>query len=182
MEPITATSPLIVTDASSRQFDALYRAHRDRVYAWALRYGGGQRAWAEDVTHDVFVQLHRHLRRLDPEDLGAWLYRVTANVALGRLRRETGWTRALTHWFLPTPPPTQPDEWLELDEEARAALHALQALPARERLVVTMHVLDGRSQRDIARALSLSEGYVSKLLTRAWDQLRARGWEVADAP
>jgi RNA polymerase sigma-70 factor (ECF subfamily) len=45
-----------------------------------------------------------------------------------------------------------------------------------------MHVLDGLSQREIARTLDLSEGYVSKLLARAWSKLRAAGWEVDEGP
>jgi DNA-directed RNA polymerase specialized sigma24 family protein len=42
----------------------------------------------KDVTHDVFLQLHRNLRQLELQDVGAWLYRVTANLALGRFALE----------------------------------------------------------------------------------------------
>jgi hypothetical protein len=30
--------------------EALYEAHRLKVYRWALRYGGGSRAFADDLT------------------------------------------------------------------------------------------------------------------------------------
>ena len=38
-------------------FEEAWEAHRGRVFHWALRYGAGDRAWAEDVTHDVFLKL-----------------------------------------------------------------------------------------------------------------------------
>src|SRR5262245_28442646 len=57
-----------------------YERHRHDVFRLALRYGAGRRAWAEDVTQEVFVRLMEIVDRLDaPSDLGAWLYRVTAN-------------------------------------------------------------------------------------------------------
>ena len=78
--------------------------------------------------------------------------------------------------------PLQPDEALERQDDAAAALRLLNTLPPKERMVLSMQVLDGHSQREIARMLGFSEGYVSKLLTRAWASIRAAGWEVDDAP
>lgn len=187
MEPVTLPTPLTpLTDLDVGRegvtFDALYRAHRDRVYRWAMRFSAGRTAWAEDVTHDVFLQLHRHLKRLDTDELGAWLYRVTANQALARLRHETSWVTRLARVFTPFDPVRRPDEALELRDDTSLAMAALEKLPPKERMAVTMHVLDELSQREIARTLGLSEGYVSKLLTRAWERLRADGWEVNDGP
>ncbi|MBL8910294.1 MAG: sigma-70 family RNA polymerase sigma factor [Archangium sp.] len=185
VEPVTLPTPLTpLTDLSVGRepvtFDALYRAHRDRVYRWAVRFAAGRTAWAEDVTHDVFLQLHRHLHRLDTDDLGAWLYRVTANQALARLRHESSWVTRILKVFSANDPVQQPDEALERRDDASLAMAALEKLPPKERMCVSMHVLDELSQREIARTLGMSEGYVSKLLTRAWDRLRADGWEVGD--
>jgi RNA polymerase sigma-70 factor (ECF subfamily) len=181
MEPITASTPLPATARRVLVFDELYREHRVRVYGWAVRYGTGRSAWAEDVTHDVFLQLHKHLSRLETDDLGAWLYRVTANTALARLRSESSWVGRLTHFFS-NDEADRPDAALERRDDAAAALRLLETLPAKERMAVSMHVLDGLSQREIAKTLGLSEGYVSKLLARGWEKIRAAGWEVDDVP
>lgn len=181
MEPISVSTPIPVDELEAPAFDDVYRAERDRVFAWALRYSGGRSAWAEDVTHDVFLQLHKHLRRLEGDDLGAWLYRVTANLALTRLRREASWVGQLGR-LLSFGEPPRPDEVLERQDDAAAALRLLNTLPPKERMALSMQVLDGHSQREIAQLLGFSEGYVSKLLTRAWASIRAAGWEVDDAP
>ena len=181
MEPISVSTELPVDELEAIAFDDVYRAERDRVYAWALRYGGGRGAWAEDVTHDVFLQLHRNLKQLELRDIGAWLYRVTANRALSRLKHESSWVGKLER-LLTFGPPAQPDEVLERKDDAAAAMRLLNTLPPKERMVLSMQVLDGHSQRDIGRMLGLSEGYVSKLLTRAWVKIRAAGWEVDDGP
>jgi len=161
-------------------FDECYRAHRTAVFHWSLRYGAGNAQWAEDLTHDVFLKLFAALPGLGRhEDLGGWLYRVTANLAISRLRHErtlVGTLRELVGRGEPRA--AAPDEQLESRQLAGAALRVLGALPAREKVVMTMKLLDDKSQREIAQALSMSEGYVSKLVTRATARLQAAGWEV----
>jgi RNA polymerase sigma factor (sigma-70 family) len=164
-------------------FTACYEAHRDSVYHLGLRYGGGDRSFAEDLTHDVFVRLLEHLPELnETHDLGGWLYRVAANLALSRRRR----ARSIVRRFLPdygrlvAGEEPAPQLLFEQREAAALAVTALGALPARERVVLCMKVLDGKSQREIAGLLSLTEGYVSKVYARAWARLRAAGWESDD--
>lgn len=65
-------------------------------------------------------------------------------------------------------------------QEAQRALALMQRLPARERVVLSMALVDDKSQREIAQALALSEGYVSKLLERGKARVRRLGWEVSD--
>ena len=165
-------------------FQAAYEARRSDVYRWSLRFSGGRSGFAEDLTHDVFVKLLEHLPRLDAsQDLAPWLYRVTANLALSQLRRDRSAVARVGRFLLAEPDGQAdgPDAGLELKEDAAAALAALRALPPKESVVLTMKVLDGKSQREICEALGMSEGYVSKLVTRGWEKLRAAGWEVPDA-
>jgi RNA polymerase sigma-70 factor, ECF subfamily len=163
---------------------AAYQRHRQAVYVQCLRIGGGDIGFAEDMTHDVFMKLLEELPGLERhDDLGGWLYRVAANACLDRLRRERSIfgrvMAALRRQEEPLAP--SPESLLAEQEEAAAALGALRALPAAERVVLVMKLLEGKSQKEIAAALDLSEGYVSKLVTRAWARVRAAGWEVDHA-
>lgn len=164
----------------ARSFEDVYRRHRDGVLGWALRYCAGRSDLAEDVAHDVFLKLHQQLARLTGlEDVGAWLYRVTVNEALSRLRRERSFG-AKVKQLLFGEEETRPgaDHDFERHEKTLLVERALAALPDLERAVVCLWALDGRAQKDIARTLSLSEGYVSRLLARATERLEKRGWEV----
>lgn len=165
--------------SDSERLERLYAEHRDEVYRWALRYGTGDTAFAEDVTQEVFMRLMRALPKLeDPDQLGGWLYRVTANRCLSRLRR-----RRLTRTILSTlglnPESTNHIEaQVAARQDLQHVMQTIRALPAREGMVLTMLHLDGLSQSEIAQILGLSKGYVSKLVARATAKVRARGWEV----
>ncbi len=159
-------------------FNAAYRDHADEVYRLCLRYSGGRTGWAEDAAHDTFVRLLEMLPRLrDPRGLGGWLYRVATNVCVSKLRRERSVLGRLQRWYQPPEVPTL-EAYLELKESAQAALEALRKLPPREHAAMSMKLFDGRSQRDIAKTLKLSESYVSKLIQRASAKLEAAGWEL----
>jgi len=177
--------PMAQASLESATFERCYEEHRAAVYRWALRYAGGSRSFAEDLTHDVFVRLWEHLPRLkDVDDLAPWLFRVTANVAISRIRRESAMGKLKAVFQLAgdeRDEDASPDDQISRKEDSRAALELLGKLPAKERVVLSMKLLDGKSQREISEALSMSEGYVSKLVTRALDRVKAAGWEVRDA-
>jgi RNA polymerase sigma-70 factor (ECF subfamily) len=164
-------------------FDELYRRHADQVYGWALRYAKGNATWAEDIAHDVFVQVWRKHDNLRPGEVKGWLFRVTHNLVLSRLKRERFFVGRVMGALMGRAQhqrPDTPEEVAVRRQASRGATAALDRLPERERVVVSLKVLDGLSQREIANTLSLSEGQVSKLLKRAMGRLGAEGWEVAD--
>ncbi|MGH9391738.1 MAG: RNA polymerase sigma factor [Vicinamibacteria bacterium] len=65
-----------------------------------------------------------------------------------------------------------PLERLLKEETRQAARRALQELPARDRLVLSMFFVDGRPYREIAKLLKLPMGTVATLLSRARSRLR----------
>jgi RNA polymerase sigma-70 factor (ECF subfamily) len=166
--------------------ETLYQQHRQRVYHLCLRLGGGNRAWAEDATQDVFVRLLERLDQLAAQDdLGAWIYRVTVNTCMTRLKREGSiWgrvSRALAAGSREAQSGT-PERQVQVSRDLQGVLEELERLPAKERVVFCMRCLDEKPQNEIASTLGLSPGYVSKLLARARGRLERRGWEVHDEP
>ena len=143
-------------------FDELYRKHHDAVFRACLRFAAGDRDWAMDRTHDVFVILARELGGLhDHDDLGGWLYRVAANTCLMDLRRAKGWRKVrdqLFGWMSAEPP--RPDRIAQARRDASALEAAIEKLPLKQRGVMTLIHLDGKSQVEAARALGVSEGQV----------------------
>jgi RNA polymerase sigma-70 factor, ECF subfamily len=173
------TAPAVAPDIAE-----LYTRYADRVYRWALRFGAGDVAWAEDVTQDVFMNLVKRSPALeDTHDLGGWFYRVTANRCLNELRRQR-LVRALAAAVAAVRAEPErarsPEAAVIARGELDDALHAVRGLPPAQRVAFCMRHLDGMAQQDIARILGFSKGHVSRLLKRAAVQLRKIGWRVDD--
>src|SRR5438105_3438274 len=78
----TRASPPGVSQADVAK---LYAAHAGRVHRWVLRF---ERALdAEEVVHEIFVKVIERIDRFRAEaSPTTWLYRMTTNHCLNRLR------------------------------------------------------------------------------------------------
>ena len=161
-------------------FKELYEQHRQAVYSWARRYCGSDSAEAEDLTSEVFIRLFRSMAKIDAPRAGAWLHRVTANLAISRSRARNSLLNRLRAVFFERPHPHHPIAVLEAREEMTNVIEELDRLPTRERVAVCMKLVDGMTQSQIAEELALSQGHDSKLLARGFARLRELGWELPD--
>jgi len=97
------------------------------------------------------------------------------------LRRAKGWRKVrdqLFGWAAAEPP--RPDRLTQARRDASALEAAIKNLPLKQRGVMTLIYLDGKSQVEVARVLDVSEGQVSKLHKQALTTLQLRDWEISD--
>ncbi len=166
---VTATT-VDVPAAAALDFDALYRAARDDVYAYAATLLRDAAA-AEDVTAQAFERAYRKRRRYDARrgSPRAWLFGIVRNAALDELRRRT---RAATA-ELPAPPPAPgPDELVEQAAQREAVRRALLRLGARDRELIALSYHAELSTAELAAVLGVSQTNAGTLLHRAMTKLR----------
>lgn len=179
----SATSNPHAADRNQR-VRALYQRERDNLFRVALRVSGGRRSFAEDVVHDVFVQLIDRYDSLDDSrDLGGWLYRCAMNASFTRLRREAVRASPLVALFLGAAHAESPsaDVNARLDACQREALDALSSLPPKERIAFVMVRIDEQPLAAVATVLACSVSQACKLAQRAEDILEKRGWRCSSS-
>jgi RNA polymerase sigma-70 factor (ECF subfamily) len=157
-------------------FAALVREHQSMVFSLAHHFLR-DRAAAEELAQDVFLQLYRHLGELQsPEHVVFWLRRVTANRCISEARRRH------RHPEVPlddAPEPQAPSP--EADPLAGERVRRMVAsLPEKARLVVLLRYQEDLDPEDIAKLLEMSVNTVKSQLQRALAMLRrkAAGMEV----
>jgi len=155
----------------------LYERFRERVYNTALRVVGDADE-ASDVLQDVFVLLFRKIHRFRAQSFfAAWVYRITVNVSLDRLRKRR--RRPTPGLDLVELEASRDDADLSHPERAATkrdlethVRRALQRLSPRLRIAVVLRYLEGLAYHDIAQVLDCSVGTVKSRLNRAHAQLR----------
>jgi RNA polymerase sigma-70 factor (ECF subfamily) len=170
-------------DASTRSRVAeLYRRHAPSAYRLALRYGRGNRQWAEDLVHDVFVEIHRDAERIAAmENPGGWIYRAVTHRCLSRLQRERFLNAPVVRWILRSEPvESDPAVLGHARDELGRVFEAVNALPDKQRLCFWMYHVDGMTQPQIAEILGFRKSYVCKLLKRADEAVRPLRSEAED--
>ncbi len=154
--------------------EKLYAIYAERVFRTCLRVLGDREA-AEDQTHEVFLRVFAQIGRFDGRSrFSTWLYRLTMNHTLNRLRkRKRRWSR-LQEAVEPVESPEceRPDRRVRR-REARDQVQALLAsLSPDHRAIVVLREIEGLDYAEIAAVLGIARGTVMSRLHRARRVLR----------
>ncbi|MBI2090429.1 MAG: sigma-70 family RNA polymerase sigma factor [Deltaproteobacteria bacterium] len=160
--------------------EAIFRLHSNKVFQLAYKLTR-DRTESEEVVQDVFLTVYQKVRGFrGGSRFSTWLYRLTVNAALGRLRRKKRSKEVSYEDFLPQ---FQPDghhlerpvvDWSN-DVETRSSGRELQDLLTRalnqlrpqDKAVVVLSDLEGLRDQEIAKTLGLSVAAVKTRLHRA---------------
>lgn len=129
----------------------------------------GNRSDAEDVAQEAMLRLWKAAANWTT-DGGArpstWLYRVTANLCVDRLRRGG---RAVGLDTIAEPEDNTPSVEAQMIQSDRmtALDHALAQLPERQRQAVVLRHIEGLANPEIADVLEISVDAVESLTARA---------------
>lgn len=148
----------------------LWTAHYRRLVRLAALLTG-DRDNAEEVVQDAYVRVLGSWRRLrDPAKGEAYLRTAVVNAARSRTRH-----RGVAERYVPDPPrDAESAETGALALVQRSAVvHALQALPSRQREAVVLRYYLDLSEAQTAAAMGCSPGAVKTHLSRGTAALRA---------
>ena len=155
-------------------WDEVATTYGQRIYAMAYRLTGNRHE-AEDLAQDVFVRVYRNLDKYSPGTFDGWLYRITKNLFLDRVRRR----RRIRMVELPD------DDWhgsMAVDEDPGTLVddrgidgrieRALGELAPTFRTAVVLCDVQGLSYEEIAEATGWPLGTVRSRIHRGRKQLR----------
>jgi RNA polymerase sigma-70 factor (ECF subfamily) len=157
-------------------FGELFRRHRDRMWAVALRTTGN-RELASDCVQDAFISAFRRAGSYRGEAaVTTWLHRIVVNACLDRLRRDK-------------PTSQLPERELADGRDAHASLEtrldvreALDRLPEGQRLALVLVDMHGMSVAEAALVLEVAEGTVKSRCSRGREALAAMLRERSGQP
>ena len=152
-------------------FERLFDEHQSMVFSLALRMTG-DRGLAEEIAQDVFMELDRHIAKIESAQHAIfWLRRVTMSRSTDALRRRR--VRGI-------------DQWVEIDESHGARepesgsplggrIEALLAtLPEAQRAAIILRYQEDLTPEEIAATLGAPVATVKSQLQRGLKLLRAK--------
>jgi RNA polymerase sigma-70 factor, ECF subfamily len=146
-------------------FGELFRRHRDRMWAVALRTTRN-RELASDCVQDAFISAFRRAGSYRGDAaVTTWLHRIVVNACLDRLRRDKP-TSQLPEYELADrhDAPSSVDTRLDVRE-------ALDRLPEGQRMALILVDMHGLSVAEAAEVLEVAEGTVKSRCSRGRDAM-----------
>ena len=169
------TDAQVVRDVLAGDRDAyrlLVRRYADVLHGHAVRMVGNQDV-AADMVQQALVRGYKKLASCrNPDQVGAWLFRILANQCRDHLRSRH--RREIPLQVLPEIPAPRGDPSDEAaDAEVRGRLHeALERLTPEQREAFVMRYLEGLSYEEIAAVMNLSVASLKMRVHRAREALR----------
>lgn len=145
-------------------FDQLVRTHSPRLIPHLRGYAGAA-ADVHDLLQEVWLRAYAKRQTFDGHgSLFGWLLTVSRTVGLAAVRKSGPATEELSD----VAPASIPEGDVLLDTIRRAVL----ALPARQREVVLLRLVEGMSTAETARLLHCAAGTIKATLHAAVRRLR----------
>lgn len=164
-------------------FKSLVRRYQSRIYNAAYRMLGN-REEAEEVVQDTFIKMHQSMDKFrNQSTFAAWLFRISHNLAVDRLRLKKKKRGFKLFSFNPmstlaserdedgngtiqqlADDRPDPGKLMDLSEESSVVQECLTRLPESQRAVLILHDIEGFSYKDIADIIGASVGTVRSRL------------------
>ena len=164
---LTETARLRTGDPEA--LGAIVGRYQHRLYRYFVRLVR-DRATADDLFQQTWLQVVRHLNRYDPaRSFDTWLFSIAHNTAIDLLRRRPG--EELDDY-----PSRTPDalDTLIAGERAANVAAALETLPAVYREALTLRFEEGMKLEEIATVAGVPLSTVKSRVHRGLEALRRK--------
>ncbi len=154
--------------------------YQDRVYNQAYRMLGSHED-AEEATQDVFLRIHHSSDGFRGDSkLSTWIYRITANVCISRLRKKELDMSSLDNEldddgttlkdYIPGNF-EDPETLFENEQKAEFIRSQVRSLPPKWAMALSMYHFDDMSYDEISEAMEIPTATVATYILRGRQQL-----------
>ena len=139
---------------------------------------------AEDIAQEVFIEVYRSISKFKGNSkLTTWIYRISVNKSLEFIRKKNtrkrfGFMESLSGSSVPIDKRSyftefdHPGVQLERKEQQETLFKAIHQLPEAQKVVLTLHKIDGLSYKEVSEITKKSISSVESLLFRAKKNLK----------
>lgn len=153
---------------------------KDKLYRLALRITLDS-AEAEDVVQDTMVRVWDKRNEWPQfESIEAYCLVVARNLALDRSRKMEAQGQELTPEVREMPDALTPFDRLVHDEQIQLVHRLVSELPEKQRTIMQLRDVEGKSYKEIAAILQVTEEQVKVTLFRARQKIKQRYTEIED--
>lgn len=147
---------------------------KDKLFRLALRITF-DRAEAEDIVQETMIRVWNKRDEWDElESVEAYCLTVARNLAIDRSEKKDSQTMELTTEVEQTPDASNPYDRLVNKERLKLVHRLVGELPEKQRLIMQLRDVEGKSYKEIAAALRLTEEQVKVNLFRARQKVKQK--------
>lgn len=151
---------------------------KDKLFRLALRITL-DRAEAEDVVQDTLIKVwNRRDEWAQFDSIEAYCLTIARNLAIDRSQKMEAQHIGLTPETQEMPDALTPDRQLEYSERLKLVHQLVNELPEKQRTILQLRDIEGKSYKEIADLLQVTEEQVKVNLFRARQRIKLKYNEI----
>lgn len=174
---------LELKEKNQAAYARLLDEYQEKVYNTCLSFVPNVED-AEDIAQEVFVEVYKSVAKFKGNSkLSTWIYRISVNKCLEFIRKKKtkkrfGFMHSISGGGVPMDKTNyftefnHPGIQLEKKEENEVLFMAINQLPEAQKVVFTLHKIDGLSYKDVSEITEKSISSIESLLFRARKNLK----------
>lgn len=151
---------------------------KDKLFRLALRITF-DRAEAEDIVQDTMIRVWNKRDEWEELDsIEAYCLTVARNLAIDRSQKSEAQNLSLTPDTQEMPDALTPDRKFEQSEQLKIVHKLISELPEKQRTIIQLRDIEGKSYKEIADVLQITEEQVKINLFRARQRIKMKYNEI----
>lgn len=142
------------SDGDMETLGALYNPYMDLVYGVSLKYFKNPEQ-AQDAVINIFEELVSKLKKYEVLNFKSWLYQLTKNHCLMKLRSKKGTVISLEDNIMHLSENNHQDDMQEKEEQFIIMEECIEQLPAEQKEAVRLFYLNEKCYKEIAEMIKL---------------------------
>lgn len=165
-----------IAKGDTKAFESLFKKYGDLVFGVSKKLTRNQ-AKAEDMTQQTWIKVLTESKNFSPDftspnAVKAWIMRINRNLIIDQFRHEKRWSSVDIDENAEIADSSDTQLNSLITEEQKEQFNAAFAnLDERERVILTMSLVDEKQYSEIAKELSISVASIKTIVFRAKSKL-----------
>lgn len=174
---IADTSPDIdllseyVSSGDMKHLANLYQRYMEMVYGVCLKYLSNKED-AQDAVINIFEELIFKAKKHQIENFKGWLYQVSKNHCLMKLRKSKNYTIQIDGEFVQFADKSHQEDDFQKEQQLQLMEDCIQKLSAHQKTAVELFYLKGKCYKEISEITELETGMVKSHIQNGRRNLR----------
>ncbi len=162
-----------IAKGDKKAFEILLKKYEDLVFGVSMKMVR-DRIKAEDMTQETWMKVIKFSASYSPiGSVKSWILQINRNLIIDHFREQRKWANSDDIEAIEVSDESlDASELIDSEEKRKLFQHAFSELEEREKIVLTMVIVEELSYSEIAQKLSLSVGAIKTIMFRAKNNLK----------
>lgn len=155
------------------EFGKLYANYYEKILNFLKFKLQGDQKTAEDLASETFLKAYKNIKGFQWQGISfsSWIYRIATNTLIDYIRKTSKYSQSAINEEI-TKSNDNIEKQVMIDDTGYVIKSAIKELSQKEQTIINLKFYEGKSNKEIAKIVKLTESNVGTILFRSMKKLK----------